>query len=330
MSILRSAAYATLTLGLVHAAATWKVRQLRARPNRYPLDALVQEPEGEEVFIERPDGSRIRAVHTGEGKPIVFAHGYGIDLVEWNIVWQPLRAAGYRLIAFDQRGHGKSVIGSGGLGHRQMAGDYRAVLEHFDVRDGILVGHSMGGFLSTAFLIEHADVARERLRGAVLIAALAGEAAKGSPQNRLQIPLIRSGIMSRVVRSEIYGSLFGMSLMGDEPFPAAIDAFRRVFMAQKHEQLTPILESLTGESYYARLAEVPVPAVVVCGEKDGTTPSWHSQRLGTEIPGARNIWLPGKGHLLNWEAPEAIVEAIESLGAPCTWPPPSSRARPSS
>ena len=58
-----------------------------------------------------------------------------------------------RVVAFDQRGHGGSTIGSDGIGSRQMASDYGAVLEAYDVNNGVLVGHSMGGFLALAFLL---------------------------------------------------------------------------------------------------------------------------------------------------------------------------------
>ena len=71
---------------------------------------------------------------------------------------------GNRVIAFDQRGHGRSTLGSDGSGSAAMAGDYHAVLEHFDVRDGVLVGHSMGGFVAIRAVLDHPDMT-QRLRG---------------------------------------------------------------------------------------------------------------------------------------------------------------------
>lgn len=315
MSILRGALGATLVLGLVHAAARRQAAKLRAMPDRFPLDVLSKEPEGEELTIERPDGTRLRAVHRGEGPAVVLAHGYGASILEWNVIFDMLVAEGMRVVAFDQRGHGKSTIGAGGIGSSQMAGDYRAVLEHLDVRDGVLVGHSMGTFAGVVFLLDHAECAKERLRGTVLVSPTAGGLARGAPQTRIQVPLIRSGLMTRIVKSETYGPFFGASLMGDEKSPAAIEAFNYVFCAQDHLRLVPIMKALMEEDHYPRLGEIRAPVVVVCGEQDRTTPSWHARRLGAEIPGARNVWVPGKGHLLNWEAPEAVVEAVRSLRA---------------
>lgn len=315
MSFLTRALGASFVLGLVHLAAKSKAARLRSMPDRYPLDVLSKEPEGTEVFIDRPDGTRLRAVHRGDGPTVVLAHGYGVSLAEWNVIWDLLAGAGARVIAFDQRGHGKSTVGSDGIGTAPMSADYKAVLEHFDVRDGVLVGHSMGTFLSVAFLLNHAESARERLRGVVLVSPTAGDIARGAPQSRIQIPLIRSGLMNRLVRSETYGCLFGLSLMGDDPSPAAIEAFNRVFLEQDHERLVPILRALTTENQYPRLAEIQMPCVVLCGDKDKTTPPWHSRLLGEGIAGARNVWVPGKGHLLNWEAPEQVALAIRSLQA---------------
>ncbi|MFM8240723.1 MAG: alpha/beta fold hydrolase [Actinomycetota bacterium] len=52
---------------------------------------------------------------------------------------------------------------------------------------------------------------------------------------------------------------------------------------------------------------------MLCGNKDATTPPWQSERLAEGIPGAQAWWVPRAGHMLNWEAPDAIVEAISEL-----------------
>lgn len=318
MSTAARALGATFALGLLHYVAKSQAAKLRSLPDPYPLETLLREPDGEESFLERPDGTRLRLRvrdsrnGDGPGSTVVLAHGYGATQLEWNVLWEML-GPGHRLITFDQRGHGRSTIGTDGLGSGPMADDYRAILEHLDVRDGILVGHSMGGFVGMAFLLNHADTVRERMRGAVLVATFAGDIFREAPKTRLQIPLIRSGLLNHILRSETYGLFFGASLMGDAPFPAAIEAFNRLYLEQSHDRLVPIVQAFAREDMYSRLGEIALPCVVVSGEKDGTAPAWHSRRIGAEIPGARNVWVPGKGHLLNWEAPEAIAEAIRSL-----------------
>ena len=130
---------------------------------------------------------------------MVLAHGYLDDHHAFDEVAPRLVAAGRRVVLFDQRGHGDSRSGTDGLSPRSMASDYAAVLQHFDVQDGVLVGHSMGAFLSVVFSILHADIARARLRGLVLVGGHAGNVAKGSVQNRLQIAMVKRGVMRLVL-----------------------------------------------------------------------------------------------------------------------------------
>lgn len=194
-----------------------------------------------------------------------------------------------------------------------MAADYAAVLEHFDVRDGVLVGHSMGGFVAIRALLDHPDLVG-RLRGLVLFATWAGRILDGAPQNRLQIPLLENGVLQRLVCTRTGGVLFGAAQCGKRPSPAMISVFREVFLQQDHGPLLPILRAFAREDRYPRLAEITVPTVVMVGSADRTTPPSHSRRrLATRVPGARLVTVPDAGHMLNWEGSDALVEVIASF-----------------
>ena len=210
-------------------AARAEVAAIERNPDPFPRDQLAREPQGEEVLISRPDGTVMRAMVAGEGPTVVFANGYSATLGEWNIVWDKLVDRGHRVIAFDQRGHGRSTIGSAGIGSEPMAADYAAVLEHFDVRDGVLVGHSMGGFVAIRAVLDHPELAR-RLRGLVLFASLAGRILDGAPQNRLQMLLWESGVTQQLVRTRTGGVLFGAFYCGKHPSPAMISVFRETIV----------------------------------------------------------------------------------------------------
>lgn len=300
--------------GAVHLGAKLILKQVAQNPDVYPLAVLNKEPEGEEITMTRPDGTTLRLVAAGSGPTVLLAHGLGATLQEWNIVWSQLRRLGYRVITFDQRGHGRSTVGSDGIGSAQMAGDYKAILEHFDLYDVVLVGHSMGGFLANVFMLTYPNVAAQRLKGTVLFATFAGNVLKGSPQNQLEIPLIKAGIMDRVIQSDVYGSLFVVSLLSSQArYPAIVQACLHIFRQGKLRPLLPIVQAFCEEDYYGRLPEIQTPCVIICGREDKTTPPWHSEEMGRLIPRARTVWVEGKGHLLNWEAPEALVEAIGSF-----------------
>lgn len=297
------------TLG-VRAAA----RSIRSNPDPYPREAVSREPVGDERVVDRPDGTRLHVVVAGDGPTVVLAHGFAVTSVEWSIVWDRLLAAGYRVVAFDQRGHGRSTIGADGIGSLPMAEDYLAVLEAVDARDAVLVGHSMGGFLALRGVLDVPGL-RDRLSGLVLFSTFAGDVLRDAPQNQLQIPLLQRGILQRLAASDTLGTLFGASVCGDTPSPAMVDVFRETFLAQDHQALLPILAAFAEEDRYDRLGEIDLPTVVVCGRSDRTTPPQHSERLAAGIPGARAEWVDGKGHMLNWESPESLVAAVVSLSA---------------
>ena len=269
--------------------------------------------QGVTETVTTSDGTQLNTRSAGSGTPIVFAHGYAVDMNEWNIIGVDLVNRGYRVIAFDQRGHGGSTIGSDGLGSRQMAGDYAAVLEHYDVRDGVLVMHSMGGFLGIRFLIENPGVVQQRLKAAVLVATFAGDVGRRNPQNRVQLPLINTGIMTRIVSNDRLGMVFAKTLMGDDKNPDMARAFLDVFRQQDLKALTPIIAAMTDESRYDRLGEIQIPTTILIGTKDKTTPPFHTDDLNAGIAGSTLIRLPGKGHMINWQSSDVIVDEIVKL-----------------
>lgn len=271
--------------------------------------------EGAPKTVTRADGSKLHTVALGSGgRPVLLAHGYGFTADEWNLVAPSLAERGLHVIAFDQRGHGRSTIGTDGIGSLQMASDYGAILEAYAARNAILVGHSMGGFLGITFLVERLEGA-DRVGAALLMATFAGDVNRKNPQNRLQIPLIKSGILVKMLGIGAVGTLFTKSLTGDDYVPGYADAFVPTFRAQDHRSLVPILQALVDENRYDKLGEIDLPCTVVVGSKDATTPPFHTADLHAGIPGSSLVTLDGKGHSLNWEAPEAIVEEIVKLAA---------------
>jgi non-heme chloroperoxidase len=312
----RLASAALAIVGAVGALYTARVAAARieGNPDPFPRGRLTAEPDGEEVFISRPDGTVLRAMVAGDGPTVILTHGYCLTLGQWNIVWDELVSRGHRVIAFDQRGHGRSTLGSAGIGSEPMTADYAAVLEHFDVRDGVLVGHSMGGFVAIRAVLDHPDVAW-RLRGLVLCATWAGRILDGAPQNRLQGPLLESGVLRWLVRNRTIGVLFGAFQCGTRPSPTMISVFLEVFVQhlQQHGPLPEIVRASVREDRYPRLAEIAVPTVVMVGSADRTTPPIHSRRLAAGVPGARTVIVPDAGHLLNWEAPDVLVEVVTSF-----------------
>ena len=239
------------------------------------LERLTRTPEGVRTFIERPDGTRLHCIAQGEGPTVVLAHGIFNELRCFNLVLEQLCTRHVRIILFDQRGHGQSSIGGDGLGSRQMAGDYRTVLEYFDVKEGILVGHSMGAFLAVVLAEHYPQVVKARLQAMLLVSGHAGIAAKGSLQNQLQIPLIRVGLMPLILSSRWLGRIFIRTLFGKVAKEEHVEVTRAILAANSQKDRVSLVDFQVREDHYPALGQIKVPTIVVCGEQDRTLSLIH-------------------------------------------------------
>jgi pimeloyl-ACP methyl ester carboxylesterase len=304
-----ASATAAVAVGGVIVATRRVAARINRLPDPVPLEDLLREPPGADLIVERPDGTRLRVRVAGAGRTVVLAHGIALTLVEWNLVTELLLADGYRVVAFDARGHGQSTIGTQGVSAPAMAADLLAVLEATSTTDAILVGHSMGGFLALEAVLEVPGMT-DRLSGLVLVATFAGDILDGAPQNRLEAPILRSPLLPRLGSNATIGALFAASFFGPVPSPAMLTAFLQMVLGRDHGPLLPLLQAFTAEDLLTRLPLVDVPTVIVCGLADRTTPPRDSRRMAAAIPGARTVWVQGAGHMLPWEAPAAIREAV--------------------
>lgn len=275
-------------------------------------DASPSLPEPHTEIVTTSDGGRIHCSWAGSGPTVVLAHGYLLDHGIFEPLLRALAGSGYRAIAFDQRAHARSVPGSTGSGSAAAASDYAALLEHFEVQDGVLVGHSMGAFLGLVFCLQHADVARRRLRRLVLLGPNAGAVSRGSLQNRIQSPLLRSGLLQPMWRTRSLGRALVRPLFGADPDPRQVEQVREILARADVPASLPLLHAMNHEDYYAQLGQIPFDVRVLCGELDRTCPPWHSRRLGRELPRASVQSLPRLGHMLCMEAPQLVLDAVRA------------------
>src|ERR1700748_676990 len=96
-------------------------------------------------YVETNDGTRIFYKDWGEGKPIVFHHGWPLSADDWDTQMLFFARRGYRVIAIDRRGHGHSSQVSVGQDMDHYAADAAAVVDHLALRDAVHIGHSTGG-----------------------------------------------------------------------------------------------------------------------------------------------------------------------------------------
>jgi pimeloyl-ACP methyl ester carboxylesterase len=115
-----------------------------------------------EPFIEAQDGTRLYWTQWGAGRPILFLNSAGVSTQMWDYQMVEFADQGYRCIAFDRRGHGRSDRPLGGYDYDTFADDVASVISALDLRDLTLVGHSMAGGEIVRYLTRHgsARVAR--------------------------------------------------------------------------------------------------------------------------------------------------------------------------
>lgn len=275
-------------------------------------------PASEQLEVVAADGARLRGHRCGDrsGPAVLLVHGYVESVAFWAPVVRRLADAGVDVVVVDQRGHGGSERGDADFDCGTLAGDVRAWIEQLDLHDAVLAGHSMGGVSAMAFAGTHPDLAAERLRAMVLVATLAfPEPLFGLPDVQVD-PEKVVRLLERLVALETVGLLFLARVFGAHPTRAALDATRDSLLATDVRTRVDAMRMLRAFDLRPVLPDVRVPTVVVAGSHDQLTPLAGNEAIAELIPGARLEVLPAMGHMLMFEAPDAVTDAIVQATKP--------------
>jgi pimeloyl-ACP methyl ester carboxylesterase len=230
----------------------------------------------------------------------------------WAKQLHSLAAEGFRVIAYDHRGHGDSPVGPAGHGLDQIAADLRSVIEAMDLHDVVVVGHSMGGIATELLCVDHPDIARDRVAGIVLLSTLARSPFAANPR----LGQVATWLTDRlpdgagVLRARDLGLVIARLGFGRSPSPSHVEATRQMILATDPRTRREATSALSGLDVTDRLATVDRPTLVVCGTADLITPVAESRRIARRIPGARLEILEGGGHMLMFEQPERLDDLI--------------------
>lgn len=290
-----------------------------SRRRRELTDDLFEMPDGVTYGdIDTPDGGSIHYAEKGSGRPLVLLHGVTLRHDVWAPQFQML-ADQYRVIAVDLRGHGRSEVGSLGLGLPRLATDVATLLEALDLRDAILVGHSMGGMTLMRFCGDHPDVLDERVAGIALVAT----AAYGT------VPPLLSGTSRRLLDRGAQQVAGGRSLpsqrlltrravrlvFGDSPSPRAIDIVTGMTGSISDANLIGSIQGIVEHDARDALRATKTPSLVVVGTRDTLTPVPMSRRMARLMPGCEFVVLPRAGHQLMQERPNELADLIDAMVA---------------
>ncbi len=298
-------------IGLAYATERAFVARLRHRDDLDAGDALV--PEFDEArILDSHDGGSIYTISRGTGPVVVFCHGVTLSSRVWAKQFETFPAAGLRAVAFDSRGHGESRAGESGHSLDNLADDLRTVLESLDLRDVILVGHSMGGMAVQAFAIRHPDVLDERVSGLVLLSTSSHNLVSDAKRVRGAVEkVVNIGPdVGTFMRQRNLGLLLARIGFGDDPLPSHVEATREMLAACDKATTREAVSALLHLDLTEGLPKVLVPTLVVVGTADALTPPRDARRIAELIPGARLVEYPDGGHMLMYERTDELDALI--------------------
>ncbi|MEL6343282.1 MAG: alpha/beta hydrolase [Myxococcota bacterium] len=246
------------------------------------------------------DGTEISYKDWGAGQPIVFSHGWPLSSDAWDAQMLFFGQQGYRVIAHDRRGHGRSSQPWDGNDMDHYADDLAELLEHLAVVDAILVGHSTGGGEVAHYIGRHGNdrVAKVVLVGAVPPLMLQTDAnPNGTPM--AVFDNIRAGTATN--RAQFFWDLptafYGFNREGVEERPGLRASFWQLGMSGGVKGQYDCIREFSEVDYTADLQAIDRPTLIIHGGDDQIVPIGASGQLAAEIVrDARLLVYDGAGH----------------------------------
>ncbi|MDP1793472.1 MAG: alpha/beta hydrolase [Acidimicrobiales bacterium] len=266
------------------------------------------------INVTVDDGATIHGVEIGEGRPIVLLHGVTLSVATWPYQLRKL-SEDYRVIALDARGHGDTECNIAGATMGRLASDVAQVMSHLDLRDAIVVGHSMGGMMTQQMCLDFPDLAKDRIAGTILLSTAAAPAASfpGGPRLGRQMRGGRYAGKGRTVPPAEIGYALARLALGAHPDPRFVAHTRDMSGAVPAHIAGEVLPFVVGFDVRSRLKDYPVPALVISGSRDLLTPPRAGKDLATRIPNAQFEVVPGGGHMLMMERAGWLNERIDKF-----------------
>jgi len=246
------------------------------------------------------DGTRIYYKDWGQGPVVTFSHGWPLSSDAWDGQMLFLAQNGFRAVAHDRRGHGRSSQASSGNDMNGYADDLAAVIEALDLKGATLVGHSTGGGEVARYIGRHGT---KRVAGAVLLAAVPPIMLK-SAANPEGLPMdvfdnLRRGLVKNP--SQFYKDLapmfYGANRAGAKVPQGTLDQFWLWSMQAGLKNAYESIKAFSETDFTEDLKKFDVPTLVMHGEDDQIVPVKDSAKKSAKlIKGAKEIYYPGAPH----------------------------------
>lgn len=252
------------------------------------------------AFIKTKDNTSIYYYDWGVGKPVILIHGWPLTSASWEYQARFLAENGYRVIAYDRRGFGKSDWAYNGYDYDTLADDLSTLIEELDLKQVSLVGFSMGGGEVARYL---GRLGSARVDKAVLVAAVTPYLLKTSDNPDGIEQSVFDGIIDAIEKDrpaflkDFSEKFYGRTMINhtvSEPF---LDFFRSMALSGSPDATVKLVRTWSSTDCREDLQKIDVPTLIIHGSDDATVPAANSARKAVQlIPGATLIEYEGEPH----------------------------------
>lgn len=237
-----------------------------------------------------------------EGAPwIVLSNSLATSLAMWDQQADDFKGA-FRVLRYDQRGHGATDAPSGRYTFEQLIADALALMDGLGIKKAHFGGLSMGGATALGFAQKHPD----RLDKVIVCDTPCQSTPTSTQQWEERIVIAQNQGMEPLVEPTV-GRWFPPEVMAAKP--PHIDKVRQMVRTTPVNGFIGCAAALANHDYASAVATVTRPVLFMAGEKDGVTPV-AMRKLSAALPGSRYVELPGAGHISNMDQPEGFTWAI--------------------